>query len=182
MSALLRRLLILLASVLVSACASLFFSDHLISTDEIDATLQKRFPLYREKGNGIISVTLSAPSIRMLPGQNRIEFACDFAAASALGGVLKGHLQTTTGMRYDRTHRALFLQDAQLDAFEMNQTSTLSDAVKPIVNSLLNEFLKGYPIHRFEPNELRMAGVNLDIDSLRITDQGIRVKLKAAEK
>jgi hypothetical protein len=139
----LKRGALWLLALAVTACASLMPSEHLIKQEKLAASLKKTFPLHRNAANGLFSVTLNTPELNLLTAQNRIGLAADFSAHAFLAGDITGHFVFSGALQYDTNQRAVFLQDASLDALQIAQVTTYADTLRPILNRVLNEYL-GY--------------------------------------
>lgn len=171
-----------LIALAVTACASLIPSEHLIKQEKLTATLQKSFPLHKDMANGLFSVTLNTPELNLLTTQNRIGLAADFSAHAFLAGEITGHFVFTGALQYDANQRAIFLQNASLDALQIEHESAYAEMLRPILNRALNEYLRENPLYRFQPDELRYAGVEIEITDVIVVAEGISLKLHPKQK
>lgn len=178
----LKKGVILLLALGVTACASLIPSEHLIKQKKLTATLKKSFPLHRDVANGLFSVTLNTPELNLLTAQNRIGLAADFSAHAFLAGDITGHFVFTGALQYDTHQRAIFLQDASVDALQIEQESAYAEMLRPILNKVLNEYLRENPLYHFQPDELLYAGVEIEITDVKVVAEGINLKLHPKQK
>ncbi|MDD2775079.1 MAG: hypothetical protein PHU06_03900 [Gallionella sp.] len=51
--------------------------------------------------------------------------------------------------------------------------------LRPEISRLLNSYATKYPIYRFKPEELEVLRVKVDVDTICVEQEGIRLKLKA---
>lgn len=166
------------ASVIaLGACATIIPSEYLISQERLNSKLEKSFPLQRELGQGLFSATLSTPEIGFIANQNRISLALDFSAASIFNRGIRGHFALTSALRYDAIQRAVYLQDSHLETLQIEQSDAYLEVIRPLLDTMLSEYLKQNPLYRFQPDELHYAGTEIEITSIEVVPNGIKLKL-----
>jgi hypothetical protein len=51
--------------------------------------------------------------------------------------------------------------------------------LRPFLNAMLRDYLNSTPLYRFQPDELRFAGNEIDINAIQIQADAIVFKLQA---
>ncbi|MFM2409130.1 MAG: hypothetical protein RL358_1872 [Pseudomonadota bacterium] len=175
--------LLLLSTILValglSACAALVPNQYAVPKAKLESRLQQSFPLQREVGKGLMSVSMNAPVLNLLADKNRVELLGDFAVHSLLVDTLAGRFSVSGSLRYDRTERAVYMQDAQLDTLQMSTDASAAEMLRPFLNAMLRDYLNSTPLYHFQPDELRFAGTEIDINAIQIQADAIVFKLQA---
>lgn len=173
------NLLLLIPLILLSACATLVPQDYLVTHEQLDRAWSKSFPLQRELGRGLFNASLAAPEVTFLTVQNRISLATNFSVSSLLAGGVKGRIGLSGALRYDAEQRALYLQDPNVETLEVDSGSAaLGETMRPALNMMLSEYLRANPLYQFKQDEMRYAGMEIDIAKISVVDNGIKFDLK----
>ena len=170
-------LLFACALSVLTACAALIPHDYLITQQKLTAKLQSSFPFKHDLGNGLFSVTVDMPTLRFDTEHNRVAIHSGFSAYSIMSGPLQGNLTMSSSLRFDADQRAIFLKEPQFDNLTIMQDDSFAELLRPAMNLLLVEFLRTNALYRFEPDELRFAGTDIDITGIDVVTDGISVKL-----
>jgi len=169
----------LLIPLLLSACATLVPKHYLVTHEQLDRAWAKSFPLQRSVGNGLFNASLATPEVTFLTAQNRIALMANFSASSLLAGEVKGRIGLSGALRYDAAQRALYLQDPNLETLEVEQgASELGKVLRPALNMMLSEYLRANPLYQFKQDEMRYAGMEIDITQISVVENGIKFDLK----
>ncbi|MDH2917594.1 MAG: DUF1439 domain-containing protein [Sideroxydans sp.] len=179
------RLLLLsaiLAALGLAACAALIPNQYAVPKSKLVNKLQQSFPLQREVGKGLFSVRMNTPVLNLLADKNRVELVGDIAAHSLLMDAVTGQFSVSGSLRYDRAEHAIYMQDAQLDALQISTDAAAAEMLRPFLNTLLREYLNSTPLYRFQTDELRFAGNQIDITAIQIQADAVVLKLQAAQK
>jgi len=168
-----------LAALGLSACAALIPNQYAVPKAKLESRLQQSFPLQREVGKGLLSVSLNTPVLNLLADQNRVELLGDFAAHSLLMDALTGQFTVSGGLRYDSAEQAIYMQDARLDKLQISTDVAAADMLRPFLNTMLREYLNSTPLYRFQKDELRFAGKTINITSIQIEAAAVVLKLQA---
>lgn len=83
----------------------------------------------------------------------------------------------SSSLRFDVDQRAIFLQDPQFDNLTILQDESYAETLRPVMNMILVEYLRTHALYRFQADELRFAGAEIDITGIDVVTNGIRVKL-----
>ena len=175
---------LLLAFILLAlaACATLVPHEYLITQEKLAEKLEKSFPVHRELGQGLFSATLNVPELGFIAAQNRISLAATFSAYSVLSGGVQGHFVMTCALRYDAIQRAVFLQDARLESLKIEPDNTYAEILRPALERVLGEYSRENPLYRFQADELRFAGADIDITGIEVVENGIKLKLSPKQQ
>jgi Protein of unknown function (DUF1439) len=175
------KILLALVVLLVSACAAMIPKTHVVTHAQLEQKLAKSFPLRRDVAKGLFSATINQPHLILQPAKNRVELVGDFSTYSVLGSNLAGQFMLSSALRFDPAERAVFLHEARLESFVLSQDSQSAERLKPLLNMMLNEYFKTSPLYRFQADELRFSGKQIDITGIEIIPEGIRLTLQAAD-
>lgn len=169
----------ILVVLALTACAALIPKQYAVPKTKLENKLQQSFPLQREVGKGLFSVHMNAPVLNLLAEKNRVELLGDFAAHSLLMDAVTGQFTVSGGLRYDRAEHAIYMQDAQLDALQISTDAQAAEMLRPFLNAMLREYLNNTPLYRFQVDELRFSGKEIDITAIQIQANAIMLKLAA---
>ena len=172
----------LIAAFALTACAALIPSQYSVPKAKLVSKLQQTFPLQREVGKGLFSVRMNTPVLNLLVDKNRVELVGDIAAHSLLMETVTGQFTLSGALRYDRDERAIYIQDAQLDALQISTDPAAAEMLRPFLNVMLREYLNNTPLYRFQTDELRFAGQEIDITGIQIQSNALLLKLAAPAK
>ncbi|MDH2916271.1 MAG: DUF1439 domain-containing protein [Gallionella sp.] len=174
------NLLLLLPLLIMSACTSLLLpSEYVLTQERLSSKLAQKFSVSRETARGNFKVTLDAPELGFMAEQNRLSFAFHFSATTALRLGVDGRIALSSSLRYDEVQHAIYLQDVKVDALQVRQDMAgLVDRLRPQLTRMLSDHLKEKPLHRFEPEELRFKGMEIEIETVDVVSNGIRIKFK----
>ena len=161
----------------LAACAALIPSQYLLSQQKLQDKLQSSFPIKQELGNGMFSVMLNMPLLGFDVAHNRVSISSGFSAYTILSAPVQGNLKMSGALRFDAGQRAIFLQDPLLDNLTILQDDSYADLLRPALNMVLVEYLRVHPLYRFQADELRYAGADVDITGIDVVPDGISVKL-----
>lgn len=168
-----------LAALGLSACTALIPNQYAVPKAKLESRLQQSFPLQREVGKGLMSVSMNTPVLNLLADKNRVELRGDFAARSLLMDAVTGQFSVSGGLRYDSAEQAIYMQDAQLDALQISTDAAAADMLRPFLNMMLREYLNGTPLYHFKADELRFAGKEIDITAIQIQANAVVLKLRS---
>ncbi|MDD5058715.1 MAG: DUF1439 domain-containing protein [Sideroxydans sp.] len=174
-------LLLLSVALLLSACSTILPSEYVLTQDRLNDKLAQKFPVSREAGQGVLRyrVTLSSPALAFSAEQNRMAFAVNYSATTALRVSLDGLVAVSGTPYYVPAQRALYLRDVQVNTLKMRQDfAGVLELLRPHLTRMLDDYMKENPLHRFEPDELSYKGVAFEIEAVDVVSNGIRFKFK----
>lgn len=163
----------------LAACAALIPNQYAVPKSKLVNKLQQSFPLQREVGKGLFSVRMNTPVLNLLADKNRVELVGDIAARSMLMDAVTGQFSVSGGLRYDGAEHAIYIQDAQLDALQISTDPAAAEMLRPFFNVMLREYLNNTPLYRFQTDELRFAGQEIDITEIQIQANAVLLKLRS---
>lgn len=143
---------------------------------QLQRALEKRFP-YEQRLMEIFTVQLSQPRLSLLPGNNRLRIEADMQIRTVLGKSYRGQLAVQSGVRYEASQRALVLSQPELERFDLADLPKISSLVSSLGHSVVEPLLRDYPVHKFQPDELQIAGITLSPSTIDVLPDGIRVGL-----
>lgn len=158
-----RRLLILLAAMLLAACASLIGPrDIEVPRAQLQDSLERRFP-FSQRYLGLFDVSAVNPQVALLPGQNRISAAMDLSVRPVIGmgSGMRGSLTVSGVPRVDAARGVLLLGDPRVDDLAIDGLERgVGSQLAGIASFLAQALLGDLPVHTFAPGTLRYAGVS----------------------
>ncbi len=173
-----RRLVIwLLLGIFLSACAALIPHEYKITRAQLTNKLNKSFPLHRTIAQGLFDATLDVPEFGFMTAQNRLSLAAHFSVHSIFRADIQGDFLMSGSLRYDPDQRAIFLQDAHLDTLQLEHNDAQVEMLRAALSAMLGEYLKDNALYIFQPDELRYAGVAINITNISIVEDGIKLSL-----
>ena len=179
-----RRVLALAAPLacagLLAACAGLIGPRQVtLPLDRLQHSLAQRFPIpYGVLG--VFELTLSAPQLRTVGQNDRVELAADLAVTSTLvRQVWRGQLALSGRLVVDPARNAVFLGDARVERFAIDgigaaQQRQLAAAANTVTGLLVHDV----PVYTFRPDDLRYAGVQFTPTAIRTTPTALLVQLE----
>jgi hypothetical protein len=170
-----KKLFVLIFVLVLCACAAIIPKEHLIPNDQLTSTMEKHFPLLREKG--LIKVTIDEPELKLKPNQNRLGMNGHFTAHASVLEV-EGNFTLSGRLQYNPKQRAVYLQDASLDSLHLKQGISIPEMLRTEINRMLNEYAANNPVYRFKPDELVVLGVKVEVWDIEIVAEGVLLKLR----
>lgn len=161
----------------LAACAALIPHQYLITQQTLQNKLQDSFPIQHELGNGMFRATLETPILELDVAHNRVAISSEFSAYTILSGPVHGTLKMSSALRFDAEQRAIFLHEPVFESLSFTQDAHYADLLRPAMNMMLVETLREHPLYRFQADELRYAGTDIDITSIDVVPAGISLKL-----
>jgi hypothetical protein len=165
------------AALLLAACAGALLTDEItMSAAELNAQLDRRFPIARDAGGGLVAFAFSRPEITMGADSNRMTFAVDITVKSPALAVFMDRpfatRATISGVpRYDPQSLGLYLGEVRLERFE-GLTQAEAKLVSPAVR-MTGEI----PIHTFKPGDFTRYGIRYEPQSVEVRDGRLVLKL-----
>ena len=78
--------------------------------------LEQHGPFQRRLLEGILDVKVSRPTVRLLPGSNRLASSFDLAATERISRrTLNGHIAIEYGLRYDDEDKVIRMTQVRVD-------------------------------------------------------------------
>jgi hypothetical protein len=177
-----RRRVIVGALTLVAAtgCASLDPRAIMLSQSELQSLLERQFPR-QQRVMELLDVSLTKPSLRLVPERNRIVTALDLAATERLSGrSLRGSLAIEHALRFEPSDATVRLANVKVDAIQLELAGTpLSGQAARLGGLLAERLLDDFVIYRVGDDKRAMlarSGVN-NAD-VAVTGRGVELKFR----
>ena len=184
-----RRLLVALPLLLVllalAGCETLntvsgYLGNKVVFTEpQLQRYLGKRFPREIDKLGGLVSVTLSQPSLKLPQDDDRLHLGFD-VAIGALGSknLTQGNFALASGLRYDPATQGLHLDNPEVINVHLDGANgLLQGSSRELVNLMLAELAREVPVYRLDDDLLRKLPASKQIGTVRIQGGTVVVEL-----
>lgn len=175
-------MLALMAPVALAACSSMGSGPRQVDVSErrLLDLISRQFPLKRRYLEWF-EMELSAPSLRLMPEENRIGTRLNFAASTLLNRShpWTGQIALSYALRYEASDQTVRLDAVRLDGIDLQGTpSVYAQPLRGAVNQLAENLLQGLVVHQFKPQELRLVeGMGYQPGVLTVVAGGLRLQL-----
>jgi hypothetical protein len=169
-------------SLSLAACASTtfpFIPDHYtFSREQVQAAVARKFP-YRRTVSQIADVALTNPVVGFEPGANRVTVHVDAHVESPfLQQPVDGGFLLTSQLAYDAPSHAVVLRSPSVERVEVGgEAHAYQQQIEAAGALAAAQWLDGYPLYTFKPEQLQFAGVNFEPGTITILTNGIRVQI-----
>jgi len=153
-----------------------------VSASELQALIAKRFPIERRVLE-VFELQLSAPTVRLLPQDNRLATELNLLATDRLSGrSLQGLLGLSFALRYEGADGTLRLMQPRVERFDVGdgsgQASRLGAQAQHVVGPWAEQLLDDAVVHRLKNEQLAaLRAAGYQPGTLTVTAQGIDVVL-----
>jgi hypothetical protein len=173
-----RRRFLIAATATLAACAAIDPRNFTLSQAELQALLERQFPR-QQRLMELLDVSLTKPSVRLVPERNRIATALDLSATERLSGrALRGSLAIEHALRFEPSDATVRLAHVKADAMQLELAGTpLSGQAARLGGMLAERLLDDFVIYRVSEDKrqlLSRAGVN-NAD-VAVTARGIELR------
>jgi hypothetical protein len=169
-------------SASLTACASQtfpFIPDHYtFSRDQVQTAVARKFP-YRHTVSQLFQVALTNPVVGFEPGADRVTVHVDAHVESPfLQQPVDGAFLLTSQLQYDEPSHSVVLRSPTVERVEVDgQARAYQQQIEAAGALAAAQWLDGYPIYTFKPEQLQFAGVNFEPGTITILTNGIRVQI-----
>jgi hypothetical protein len=173
----------LMLAGLVAACASLIGPREVVLPQErLQASLDRKFPLH-QRALGVFEVELSHPRLAVMPENDRVALTVDLGVTPLLARQSwHGSMLVSGRMRVDSVNNAIYIADAHVDRFIVDNMDEGKQAqLASVANLLSDKLIRDVPLHTFRPDELRYAGVQFVLTGIDTRPGGLVAKLQPAQ-
>jgi hypothetical protein len=166
----------------LAACASRvfpFIPDHYtFSQQQVQDVIERRFP-YRHTVSQLFDIALTDPVVGLEPGANRVTVRLDAHVASPfLQQPVDGVFTLSSRLEYDAARHAVVLRSPSVDSVDVQGDARAYRQQLEAAGALVaSQWLDGYPIYTFKPDQLQFAGVDYEPGTITILTNGIRVQI-----
>ncbi|MEI6178363.1 MAG: DUF1439 domain-containing protein [Verrucomicrobiota bacterium] len=181
-----KKKITLILLILVALCVGVFVymkdrrCEVVITQQQIDASLAKRFPLSK-KYLLVFDIIYSNPRVTLLEGSDRIQVGLDAMLNIRLNKKpkkLSGGCVITTGLRYNSDTQEFFLDKAQFDRLEIKGIpDEYLDLVTQIASKSAMEFIQSKPVYKLKAKDIKTTTAKLLLKKVEVKDQSVHVTL-----
>lgn len=175
---------LLALACLLTACAALIGPrDVDLPQERLQRDLDRKFPIHHRL-LGVFDVELSHPQLAILSDNNRVALSFDLSVTPLLARqVWQGKLSLSGRLNVDSVRNAIYISDAHVDRFAMdNMDQGKQTQLSSVANLLSDNVIKDLAVHTFKPEELRYAGVQFVLTDIHTRPGGLVAKLQPAEQ
>jgi hypothetical protein len=162
----------------LAGCAVLDATSVTLSESDLQRLLEREFPR-QQRVMELLDVSLSKPSLRLVPERNRIATALDLSASERLSGrMLRGGLAIEHSLRYEPSDATLRLAHVKVDSLRLDLAGTpLSGQVARLGGLVVERLLDDFVIYRLsDERRERLARAGVSNADVVITARGIEVR------
>jgi len=173
---------LMLVSLLV-ACAAIIGPRQVeLPQERMQQNLDRKFPMHH-RVLGVFDVELTHPQLAILPDSDRVALSFDLNVTPLLARQQwHGHMDFSGRLRVDSQRNAIYISDAHVDRFTMdNMDEGKQNQLASVANLLSDNIIKDVPVHTFRPEELRYAGVQFVLTGISTRPGGLVANLQPAQ-
>ena len=165
-----------------AACATRtfpFIPDHYtFSQRQVQAAVARKFP-YRRTVSQLADLSLTNPVVGFAPDANRVTIRVYARVASPfLQDPVDGVLTLSSRLEYDGAQHAVVLRSPSVDHVDVaGEARAYRQQIEAAGALAAAQWLDGYPIYTFKPDELQFAGATFEPGTITILTNGIRVQI-----
>lgn len=148
-----------------------------VTIQQMQNALAQRFPMRYPVGS-LLELDLQAPSLRLLPKQNRLgaEMAID-AAGPALANSTTGHFDLDFALRYEASDKSIRAHQLRIHSLRLSGLgpgpSALLQAYGP---AIAGQTLQDVVVYRLRPQDLTLTDdLGLEPSTITVTADGLRI-------
>ncbi|MYM73054.1 DUF1439 domain-containing protein [Duganella sp. FT134W] len=175
-------LAVLLAG-LVTACATLIGPREVeLPQERLQTSLDRKFPMH-QRVLGVFEVELSHPRLAVLAENDRVSLSVDLGVSPLLARQSwHGSMLISGRLRVDSPHNAIYIADAHVDRFIVDNMDEGKQAqLASVANLLSDKVIRDMPLHTFRPEDLRYAGVQFVLTGIDTRPGGLVARLQPAQ-
>ncbi|MGO4303125.1 MULTISPECIES: DUF1439 domain-containing protein [unclassified Cupriavidus] len=166
------------ATVWIAACSGLT-NEYTFSQSQLQSALERKFP-FNKRYMELFDIQLANPQLALDAPRNRVTVQFDATIDNRLffRQPLTGRFALESALRYDAPTRSLVLQDPEVRQFDVQgMPAQFARQLNALGGILSEQLLQGYPLYTFKPEQLRVAGTNVEPGTITVLPDGINVKI-----
>ncbi|KWR90216.1 DUF1439 domain-containing protein [Cupriavidus sp. IDO] len=166
------------AAAWLAACGA-FRNEYTFSQSQLQSALERKFP-FNKRYLELFDIQLANPQLTLDPARNRVNVQFDATVDNKLffRQALTGRFALDSGLRYDPDTRSVVLQDPEVRQFDVQGLpGQFSRQLNALGGILAEQLLQGYPLYTFRPDQLHIAGANVEPGTITVLPDGINVKV-----
>lgn len=159
---------------------NIWTGEYTFTRQELQQAVASRFPTTLRYAQ-VLDVQLAHPRLTLDQAGNRITTQVDAQLTNTLfpGPPVNGTLALNSGLRYDAARRAVLLDNPTVEQVQVKGVPDQYGAqLNAVGNLVAQQLLKDYPVHTFRPDELQVGGKEVVPGEIRVTEEGIAVKVE----
>jgi hypothetical protein len=168
---------------LVVACASIIGPRQIdLPQEKLQQSLDRRFPMH-QRALGVFEIELSHPKLDIIAESDRVSLTLDASVAPLLARqAWTGTLAISGRLKVDQLHNAIYLGDAHVDRFVIdNMDEGRQRQIASVANLLTDKVVKDMPLHTFRQEDLRYAGVQFMLTNIATRPGGLVANVVPAQ-
>lgn len=170
-------------AMLVAASAwagyNVWTGDYTFSRQELQDAVDKRFPA-RLRYAQVLDVQLTHPRLLLDEANNRVTTQMDAQVSNTLlpAPPINGTLSLSSGLRYDPAKRAVLLDNPSVERVQVaGMPAQYGEQLNAIGAVVAQQLLRDYPLYTFKPEELHVAGKDVEPGAITVLADGIKVQV-----
>ncbi|MFN0298997.1 MAG: DUF1439 domain-containing protein [Burkholderiales bacterium] len=171
-----------IACALLAACAALLPESIGFTAVELEARLAERMPLRRDI-LGLFDLELSRAAVALDPLEQRVTATFAITVRTTLSTrILPGTIRLSGIPRYDGAARAIMLDQARVDTFELDGLPrAFSDRLNEVAMLVAKDVFDRRPLYTVKPEQLQWGGMKLTPRGARIVGDRLLIDLGPAD-
>ena len=170
-------------AMLVAASAwagyNVWTGDYTFSRQELQDAVDKRFPA-RLRYAQVLDVQLTHPRLLLDEANNRVTTQMDAQVSNTLlpAPPINGTLSLSSGLRYDPARRAVLLDNPSVERVQVaGMPAQYGEQLNAIGAVVAQQLLRDYPRYTFKPEEMHVAGKDVEPGAITVLADGIKVQV-----
>lgn len=153
--------------------------EYTFSREELQAAVEKRFPATLRYGQ-VIDVQLTHPRLVFDGASNRVTTEMDAQLGNTLlpAPPINGTLSLSSALKYDPAKRAVLLDNPSVERVQVSgMPAQYGEQLNAIGAVVAQQLLRDYPLYTFTPEQLRIAGKDVEPGAITVLPDGIKVQV-----
>ncbi|GAB7545691.1 DUF1439 domain-containing protein [Cupriavidus sp. 8B] len=153
--------------------------DYTFSRQELQDAVDKRFPA-RLRYAQVLDVQLTHPRLLLDEANNRVTTQVDAQVSNTLlpAPPINGTLSLSSGLKYDPAKRAVLLDNPSVERVQVaGMPAQYGEQLNAIGAVVAQQLLRDYPLYTFKPEELHVAGKDVEPGAITVLADGIKVQV-----
>ncbi|MGT2432611.1 DUF1439 domain-containing protein [Cupriavidus basilensis] len=153
--------------------------EYTFTREELQAAVEKRFPATLRYGQ-VIDVQLTHPRLVFDGANNRVTTQMDAQLGNTLlpAPPINGTLSLSSALKYDPAKRAVLLDNPSVERVQVSgMPAQYGEQLNAIGAVVAQQLLRDYPLYTFTPEQLRIAGKDVEPGAITVLPDGIKVQV-----
>lgn len=181
MNTLFRLIAVALATLILSSCATLLPPqprEFRLTEAQLQDLVGKPFAT-AQTYLGLLDIRLTAPRVSLQPDSNRVLTAMHVSVdAPLIDRPWTGAVSISGRLRFDRASNTILLEEPRAESFRVDGVSTVyADRVNKIGGWLSEQVLRGFPVYKLKPEDLRFGDVSYEPSEFKVKPGELTINL-----